>query len=569
MREREGEERAAAANRRLPAVEAAGVRGCERRCSQRLVRTDGPQVRCPCTQLSASSLCAAPAQPPLNPHSPSPPARLSLPGTACCAGTTACWAGSTWRHPMWRANPVSSVLGCAGLCKTRAELRCAAAVLPPAKTLTPSTPQTPPPFLHSLHGVLPAASGGAAAPRRLPLAARRIGGWDGCQSHAAAGHRGRCGRRGEHRGGEEAVRARAARHADRWHPVRLGHEPCAPPLPAQHAQHRRPISRPLFSPTLSTPADSIELAPEVLAAARRSFGLQPELHGGRAMAGDALVHVPALAAQGQRYDYVLHDVFRWVLGRMARRLNSWDPRSRQAMRIYWMLPRSSPAHVQRRRRPRRPHDLGVLPQPGPAAGPGGRAGGELLWGERPQPQGGLVPPAHRLRLGCACRICCCAVNQSMLILFSCCCCRRPRRCCCCRRRRRCCCCACGRHTLLVPVSLNTQHAGRQSRPLPKLRCSSRTARRLRPEPCTFRAPPPRPPPAVRAFSDVEQSRTRNHVLFASTGTDLGAANLTAAYAAAAAAQAAAQAAGRPELYDPLQVWVGVEISGTSRLQCVA
>ncbi|KAL4419959.1 hypothetical protein ABPG75_007057 [Micractinium tetrahymenae] len=57
-------------------------------------------------------------------------------------------------------------------------------------------------------------------------------------------------------------------------------------------------------------ADSLELVPEVLAAAQGFFALQPSLGGGRALVGDALREVPALAAShAGRYDYVLHDVF--------------------------------------------------------------------------------------------------------------------------------------------------------------------------------------------------------------------------------------------------------------------
>lgn len=60
-------------------------------------------------------------------------------------------------------------------------------------------------------------------------------------------------------------------------------------------------------------ADSLELVPEVLAAAEGFFGLQPGLHGGRATVGDALREVPALAgSHAGRYDYILHDVFRWA-----------------------------------------------------------------------------------------------------------------------------------------------------------------------------------------------------------------------------------------------------------------
>lgn len=55
----------------------------------------------------------------------------------------------------------------------------------------------------------------------------------------------------------------------------------------------------------------MELVPEVLVAAERFFGLQPGRNGGRAIVGDALREVPALApSQAGRYDYVLHDVFR-------------------------------------------------------------------------------------------------------------------------------------------------------------------------------------------------------------------------------------------------------------------
>lgn len=51
----------------------------------------------------------------------------------------------------------------------------------------------------------------------------------------------------------------------------------------------------------------------MLYAAQHFFGLQPTLHGGRALVADAAQLVPRLAAEaGQRYDYVLHDVFRWV-----------------------------------------------------------------------------------------------------------------------------------------------------------------------------------------------------------------------------------------------------------------
>lgn len=58
-------------------------------------------------------------------------------------------------------------------------------------------------------------------------------------------------------------------------------------------------------------ADTIELHPEVQHAAQQYFGLQPGLHGGRAMVGDATHLVPRLAAEaGPRYDYVQHDVFR-------------------------------------------------------------------------------------------------------------------------------------------------------------------------------------------------------------------------------------------------------------------
>ena len=93
-------------------------------------------------------------------------------------------------------------------------------------------------------------------------------------------------------------------------------------------------------------------------------------------------------------------------------------------------------------------------------------------------------------------------------------------------------------------------------------------------PCPAPAPGPAAPapPAVRAFSDIEKSRLRNHVLFASDA-DLAAANLTAALAAvearAAATQAAAAASGggsgsggaaaqraeQHEVLDPLQLQV--------------
>ncbi|KAL4857086.1 Polyamine aminopropyltransferase [Chlorella vulgaris] len=62
---------------------------------------------------------------------------------------------------------------------------------------------------------------------------------------------------------------------------------------------------------LGVAADSLELHPEVLAAARRFFQLQPELGGGRALLGDAAALVPLLQREGGAgaYDYILHDVF--------------------------------------------------------------------------------------------------------------------------------------------------------------------------------------------------------------------------------------------------------------------
>lgn len=59
------------------------------------------------------------------------------------------------------------------------------------------------------------------------------------------------------------------------------------------------------------PADALELHPEVLHAAQHYFGLQPTLHGGRALVGDAAQLVPRLGVEGgPRYDFILHDVFR-------------------------------------------------------------------------------------------------------------------------------------------------------------------------------------------------------------------------------------------------------------------
>ena len=81
-----------------------------------------------------------------------------------------------------------------------------------------------------------------------------------------------------------------------------------------------------------------------------------------------------------------------------------------------------------------------------------------------------------------------------------------------------------------------------------------------------------PPCAVRAFSDVEKSRVRNHVLFASNA-DLAAVNLTAVLEAVEADAAArgtgghssdsgaegSSSAGGDEVLDPLQlrVWRGL------------